>query len=689
MKRTLIFTCFFGAFVAFAGCNFVMAPESPDERAGVSFVIASLSPTDDGSVPRAVVQGAGFLYIRTIGGPSGDAGPCYGPYTVSSGETFRTKDIPPGDFDQILVMHSAKQLFTDATYDVDGKNMTFKEIMSMRDADMIEFIEDDSDGDDSTSRFQTTKDELGAAFEGQACMGFVPKITLRANKTTTLTVTLMPITGAGMDIELEKSPRFTFPKADSLKRGFYRLDGLYEVKTPITAGYLNCKINSLASGSSVGTVAFYDDAGNVVPSTKTGTSVADGLSWRIDTAAANAALKDGTFRLYVYVEYTGEIVSSFVATMPPYVTFGVNGDGSTGWNGNKLLLGIYGDATRDSLATGGSWATQMPVSTAILDLDANGSGLAIFKAGVEAGKNYYFSAQVDVGGHYSSLTNLGSVDLATIIPYTNDYVSKGDPALIAIKVDGLSPFTVGEMVGTKFDGYEKYNSPVYFVSSSGSGANEGSSPSSPKALDSTFLATVPSGTQIYVLDTITDLYGMTVDSKSISIKSYGKSVCQLKAASALSGSLFTVGMGSGSSLALEDIEINASVVSALTMPIINVTPSTGGSLYLGPRSSIRGKPSPSAATAGGVNMYPNTSLKMFGSGIYQCYGSQGSAIVIGMSASADLRYSTFQFNEDGATGTSGTIMNSGYVTAKALSFASNSGSGIDHFPGGGSSWDDE
>lgn len=666
MKSTLLFACLLGSVVAFSGCNFVMAPESPDERAGVSFVVASLSPTDDGSVPRAVVQGAGFLYIRTIGGPVGDTGPCYGPYTVSSGDTFRTKDIPPGDFDQILIMHSAKQLFTDATYDVDGKNMTFRQIMSMKDADMIEFLNED--GDNTAARFKSVKDALGSFFDGQACMGIVSKVTLPANKTTKLTVTLTPITSEAMSIELEKASRFAFPKADSTKRAFYQIKGLYGVTSPVTAGFVGCKLNAVSSGATVGAVAFYDDGGNLVASTKNGSSLADSISWRIDAAAADAAIANGQLRLYLYIEYSGEVSASFVATIPPYVTFGFKGDGSAAWKNKRMLMGFYGDATRDSLAAGGSWATQTPVSTAILDLDENGNGLAIFKSSVEAGKNYYFSAQVDSGGHYASLTDLKSVDIATIIPYMGDYVSKGDPALMALKVDGLSPFKVGNVVETNASSFELYDSPVYFVANGGSGANDGTSPASPKAFDATFITGLPTNSQVYVLDSLTGLYGMSVINKTVSIKSYGKITMQLNASPMLSGSLFTI--GSNSSLRFEDIEINASGVSALTMPIIEVTGSTNCSLYLGPRSSIWGKTSGTSTTAGGVNVYPNASVTMFGSGIYQCYGSQAGALLIGMNATADLRYSTFRFNADGGTSASAITYN-GQVTAKGLTISDN------------------
>jgi hypothetical protein len=667
MKRTNLLTFVLGVVLVFSGCNFVMAPDAESETAIVALTLTNLSAGDDGNVSRAVIQGSGFLYIRTIGGPVGDKGPCYGPYNVTSGEAFRTNDIPPGDFDSLLILHSGKQLFTDATYGIDGRQMTFKQIMSMPDAEMMEFLKDGEE----TSRYDGAKDELGAFFESQTCMGMIEKVSLPAGKTTILPVTLMPITD-NTRISLEESPRYIFPKSDTLKRVFYSIDGLYGLTLPVTTGYLNCRLMSLSADAEIGKVAFYNDNGELVPTTKTGTDLATGFFWKIAPGDANKAVVEGSLRLYMYVEYKGQIVSDFTNTLPPYVTVGFKGDGSAVWKSHKLLLGIYDQSTCDSLEQGGSWATQNPVGTTIVNLDANGNGVSIFRANIVAGNNYYFSAQVDVGNHYAALDNLWGVDIATIIPYPNDYVSKGDPALMAKKVNGLSPFKVGEVIKLDYNGFEVYDSLVYFVSGSGSNANSGLSPSSPKLLNSDLLDTViPAGAtaQLYALENLSGLNATMIQGKSIYIKSFGKNVYRLLPVSGLSGSLFSV--SSNSSLGFEDIELNASGVPALTSPIINVTASTNGSLYLGPRSSIYGNTIGGSTTAGGVNVYPMASLTMFGSGIYQCRGTQAGAVLIGMNASADLRYSTFQFNVDGGTSASSITYN-GTVTAKALTISDNS-----------------
>lgn len=297
------------AFVLLSqGCDFVMAPDIDGDRASLALTMAKVP----GESLRAAIQGPGYLYIRTIGGPTGTSGPLYGPYKVTSGVMFKTNDIPPGHYDLVTFLHSGKELFTSATYTVEGQQKTFRDIMLMDDPDMTEFIMDDA-----STRFQTAKDELSAFFESQTCLGTIKDASLPANRTTVVTVTLRPITEA-TSISLGSTGSVSLVSLDAVRRVFFAIHGSGSTKLPLSTETITCTLTETVAGAELGIVAFYDDFGKLIPSTRTGTSLSSGgYTWTLSAADLGTAVATGQIKMYLYAEYKGNITGIFANSLPP------------------------------------------------------------------------------------------------------------------------------------------------------------------------------------------------------------------------------------------------------------------------------------------------------------------------------------------------------------------------------------
>jgi len=92
MTLTILLAGFF-----LSACSFGFEPawKKDDGKATVTLQFKSLSDSEGLSVPRAIVQGAGYLYIRTIGGPTGSDGPFYGPFPFPPARSSRRRSYRP------------------------------------------------------------------------------------------------------------------------------------------------------------------------------------------------------------------------------------------------------------------------------------------------------------------------------------------------------------------------------------------------------------------------------------------------------------------------------------------------------------------------------------------------------------------------------------------------------------------
>ena len=175
MRKTYVCFATAIAVLCLASCSFVsLSPaKSGGSKAALSLSLGMLQADASGTVSRAIVQGGGYLYIRTIGGPTGNSGPFYGPYPVSAGGTFTTEDIPAGSYDMIGFFYSATALDESKSISVGGSTYTFRQLMSLDDSRFTAIADSDSDssGDSLGDFFRRTglrrKSRFGGAESGR------------------------------------------------------------------------------------------------------------------------------------------------------------------------------------------------------------------------------------------------------------------------------------------------------------------------------------------------------------------------------------------------------------------------------------------------------------------------------------------------------------------------------------------
>ena len=118
---------------------------------------------------RAVAPDYGFLYIRTVGGPTGKSGPFYGPFEHTTGKTFTTTDIPAGSYASVTLVYATELL-----------DSSFQDIMILPDTDYIKVT--------STNKF-------AQMLNGYASSATIKSVTIKPNKTNTISATLVPFCG--------------------------------------------------------------------------------------------------------------------------------------------------------------------------------------------------------------------------------------------------------------------------------------------------------------------------------------------------------------------------------------------------------------------------------------------------------------------------------------------------------------
>jgi len=267
----------------------------------ISMQFSQLASGTDRTVSRAIVQGDGFLYIRTQGGPTGDRGPFYGPYSVKAHTDFTTNDIPEGSFSSVMIIYSAEALDGAKVFAYNGSNYPFSSLMALPDADFNSFAGTSS----------ATSTALGEYFDGKVSFGEQKNVTLEAGKTTSISLTLIPITATGSTIDLSKTPGKLFSSTTPTKN-FYRLEGLSVPTTKVLKSFECSLIGVTGTTNKLDKVDFYDRNGKLLISKETGTDIASGMIVTLDPAAVSAALDaTGYLELFMYFEYSGSMQATF------------------------------------------------------------------------------------------------------------------------------------------------------------------------------------------------------------------------------------------------------------------------------------------------------------------------------------------------------------------------------------------
>ena len=234
----------------FSACSLGLEPAWKGKPTSIAFQLATPDLPESSSYARAIAQGGGYIYIRTLGGPSSST-PYYGPYKVGAGELFETTDLPPGTYDGIGVLYSPESLET-KSIGYSGVTTPFATLMQLSDADFDAF----SSGGD-TSLFNEMLD-------GDASGFMIKNVTLKTGEVNSFKLTMQPMTGPASTVDTSVLPtiNLTSPAPATLVRKFIKIKNV----TP-TPGYTITNLVATVSATNspdLGTAALYDQQGKLL-----------------------------------------------------------------------------------------------------------------------------------------------------------------------------------------------------------------------------------------------------------------------------------------------------------------------------------------------------------------------------------------------------------------------------------------
>jgi hypothetical protein len=451
------------AILILSACTFGLVPASSrDSAATVSLKLGSLDAT--GNLPsRAIVQGGGYLYIRTVGGPTGDSGPFYGPYPVSSGENFSTTDLPAGTYTFMALYYSANKLDETKTLSFNGGTYTFRQIMQMSDDVLMS---------KDTSISGTTFADL---FGGEVSTGRTHEATLAAGSTTALSATLIPVCGENNSIFAGNSG-YALPSTSTTVKTFYVISGISTAK----GSTISCTMTPGASGTAtIGTVMFYGFDGTPLSTPKsvgtitaatTVTATVTGTDTTIDTTTANSYSA-----AYLYIEYQATDLTLYFGGSSSTVasslacTLTSNND----WPNKTMYIKVY-DA---SVATT-TVAPTVPgyLGVGVLTTDSAGNGSCVIYDYVTGkamapleGHTYGYKAFFDNKSRYANFMSaeavISALLLDSIVPNYRDYTSSSEAGFVAKSGDTL--------LGLNIEGFTSLDKATIYVASTPSGTGMG------------------------------------------------------------------------------------------------------------------------------------------------------------------------------------------------------------------------
>lgn len=582
-----------------SACSFGVLPEwTRNSAATVSFGLGSIElPGSPGG--RAIVQGGGYLYLRTVGGPTGTAGPFYGPYTVPAGGTFTTTDLPAGSFKSIGILYSARILDETKTFAYNGSTVTFRQLMQLDDAAFDAL----TSGDNS----------LGAAFEewfaGEVSGALASSVTLKAGETTTVSATLVPFVGSSYRVDLSTTLSVPLPSTGTLTRKFYRLEGL----SAPSGSKLSCTMTP-ASGTTanIGVVALYGSDGKKISSSA---SVGE-----VSSAQTYEATSDGDTEMYLYVEYRASSLSmSFSGAT---AGFTLSFTGGAAYAGKTLYFGLY-DVTGVNLAAQTMGPSGVPAGVGLINIDSSGSGsglavdIATGKAApLTATHTYMLSAFIDVGLNYTAYRSYSSITTDTLAAMRPHY---GDPSFSGINEPGSSGLTYA-MTPSSFAPCTDY---VLFTAQAATGTGDGSLPSNAISLEAALNAaathTNVAEMTLLILTQDISLTPAVSGGANIAFMSLGSTRRTINLSSMYAG--FSV--AAGYSLNFVNVAIDASGASGAYSSVVTVA--AGGSLNLLSGSVIKNM-TLASGYGGAVKLASGGTLTMYASSIENCSAMDGGAI---------------------------------------------------------------
>jgi hypothetical protein len=308
---------FLRALAAFAitaaSCSFDAQPawmKKPAETT-VSFNFGSSGPDMQDS--RALVQGKGYFYILTVGGPAGDSGPFYGPFEVQTGTEFKTTAIPAGSYTGFMLIHSARQLDETFKFTVAGSTLTFREFITREDIS-TSFLTMNSETGEGTGTGGGTGTgyplaEVAAQFfnffAGEASIGLIQSVSIEKGKDNVLSCTLRPVPSMEYLVVPDNCLTSTLPGTTEQLRKFVSIYGSLP-EPPNNILKLSLSLPAGTNAASLGQVVLYGENGTKLAVLASGTTLSSK-----DSPSVEYQYQQKTDEpLFLYVEYVGSLTVS-------------------------------------------------------------------------------------------------------------------------------------------------------------------------------------------------------------------------------------------------------------------------------------------------------------------------------------------------------------------------------------------
>lgn len=665
MNKTLRSLAALLALVPVLGsCYFGLEP-SWKKTAGTAAVSIDFSSSP--STSRAISGGAGYLYIRTLGGPTGDKGPFYGPYSVPAGGVFATTDIPAGTYGTFAILYSAVSL---------DSRPGFTELMKLPDAD----FEAQAMGENSTFDLLVNGDASGAT---------IKDLTVQEGVVNAVSAVLRPFATESLEFDPALGGAFSgLPDTGAVTaKKYMHLINVNAASDPLVDTMVCTAFPSdtYPSGKVLKVAVFNDD----------GVFLSPGIPDASNPQTFLAPYPQGQSAFFLYLEYTGQPSLEFSlaqTAVPSGNTVSVVADlsGLTNVAGHTFLCGL------DTGIEGGTG----PVAVGIAAVSPTGTVQAYLQNTLTGamwdygtGGTYYLSAMVDMADVYKNMLFSEIVaQLATVMPLNGDYmtIDKGIP----VTVSGSGLITL-ELLSSDFT---QMNEVQIFASGTATGTGDGLSPANATTLNNAITAALGYAAVgevkppiIYLVDSATLSGAVTINS-NVAIASMGAPVTiTLDATASFSISPATsepIGLYlrnvnvDGGSLpgraapaftvnALGNLKLEESTVSNFSWVLMPVAVSNGGAVsvlggHLGlSNSSITNC---TADNGGAVYVGPNGSMEMFSSTISYnmastgagIYGAANSVINLGPGAEITQNGTVAETNQGGG------VYTEGYLSAQAM-----------------------
>lgn len=424
-KRIVVFGLVFTALLA-VGCRLDLDPagKALSEKTQVELAVTAPFAPLSADAGRAVAPGVNFIYLRTIGGPTGSKGPAYGPYQVPAlpGQPAKLTitDLPPGDYSRLMILCSTVPLDTEI-WNWNGTSWLFRDLMRVSDAEFLSLVQGNPD------EFSVFDNHI----EGRATAGELRSVRLLAGIPLRLQLTLRPVCGDATTAQVSflsdtfSSTVDTGSSSRQLQRRFITLDNL-DIPSGKEVRSLAFSFELTGVGKiSVRRIAAYDAAGTFLGVQVVEDNVFDGLPVEA-LLTFNRPIRGGG-QVILYIEYipvsndeplTIQVYGALMDIPPPSGTVRVSFTGTAAQANTRLFYRIYD-------------ASDIIVSAGILPLDSSGKGnvlardpetgtAALFPVGV----NYRLEGFIDYGHRLydKTITDITVSEAISLAPDVVDHV---------------------------------------------------------------------------------------------------------------------------------------------------------------------------------------------------------------------------------------------------------------------------